>query len=743
MTKRNQANNFLCLNNEFLCKVEMKCIPLELQCNGEADCEDGSDEVGPMCKNGSLVDRVSKENVNACVKEAQQLNSAIVACHDQQQCIPKDRWCDRVVDCQDRSDEMLCIDLLRTRCDPEKEFPCNAESSICVPLASVCNSRRDCPDGRDERHGSESKMNCSTNPCAQNNGGCPHICVNYFGEPRCLCRTGYSLSTTTSQCEDVNECTKWGTCPQICENLPGSYRCSCQRGYSYNKDYNSCQPHVPNPLALLYETQRDLRFFSLMTRHLSVLYKIPREANILAIDYQLSGRNLTVFLAERHADEHDCLISVKVRDRSSHTKATNEVETLLQLEEGHHIRAMSFDSVNHRLYWATEEDIFVLDTDAPQWWVCLLHAPNLGSALLAVPIINKLYFIELDHGVLMEANLDGTGVQEVKQLEDAEFVRNFNWDYALGRLVWLDTSKRVIHSYHSPSKEDIPVILNQIPWMDPSALTVLNEDYLWVDASDGAIHSLFKFTNGSKQPVLIREAGKAHAKHLQAVHPYNRPDGPRTCSRDSCEQLCLPSAIHQKERNIRYQIKCFCHHGYRLDVKDNRSCIATSQESQRTKTPTHQPYHELISSRSQRQLKKPPGSLIVLLVSLIAGMTLFLMLFACFYWRERIGLLPTTIRRLSEGALRQPSEDKIKVVRYSSAGDQGSTEDLHYDNPVYAVPVHQRVQQPFVQHEIRSGERSIYEELQEVEEMQPNEFYATIGYASTFKNKTGDEEPLL
>ncbi|XP_046405684.1 serine protease nudel isoform X2 [Ischnura elegans] len=88
--------------------------------------------------------------------------------------IPGSRWCDRVKDCEDGSDEWNCPckDYLRSslhegaicdgiadcadlsdesRCEfcHEKEFYCS-RSAFCIPSRKVCDHRVDCPDGEDE-----------------------------------------------------------------------------------------------------------------------------------------------------------------------------------------------------------------------------------------------------------------------------------------------------------------------------------------------------------------------------------------------------------------------------------------------------------------------------------------------------------------------------------------------------------------------------------------------------------------
>ena len=72
----------------FKCKSEEKCIPKGYVCDGDIDCDDGSDE-----------------NIEICRKDC---NKNQFRCADQKSCITKFWICDGAEDCNDGSDEMNC-----------------------------------------------------------------------------------------------------------------------------------------------------------------------------------------------------------------------------------------------------------------------------------------------------------------------------------------------------------------------------------------------------------------------------------------------------------------------------------------------------------------------------------------------------------------------------------------------------------------------------------------------------------
>ncbi|XP_013928577.1 PREDICTED: multiple epidermal growth factor-like domains protein 6 [Thamnophis sirtalis] len=81
------------------------------------------------------------------------------------------------------------------------------------------------------------------NPCAINNGGCEHDCVQLtFSHHRCQCRPNYQLKEDGKHCVVKNPCaTHNGACMHKCHNHNGLARCECHPGYRLAPDRKTCQ----------------------------------------------------------------------------------------------------------------------------------------------------------------------------------------------------------------------------------------------------------------------------------------------------------------------------------------------------------------------------------------------------------------------------------------------------------------------------------------------------------------------
>ncbi|XP_020708838.2 very low-density lipoprotein receptor isoform X3 [Athalia rosae] len=114
-----------CTDTEFRC-TNGRCIPAHWHCDGEKDCPDDSDENPSVCRNKN------------CTAEQFTCRGGIG------ECVPLTWMCDETPDCVDRSDESDCNDTCRA-----DEFTC--ENKHCIQPRWVCDHDDDCGDNSDEK----------------------------------------------------------------------------------------------------------------------------------------------------------------------------------------------------------------------------------------------------------------------------------------------------------------------------------------------------------------------------------------------------------------------------------------------------------------------------------------------------------------------------------------------------------------------------------------------------------------
>lgn len=122
------------ISGSFSCKNRKQCINNKYLCDGDVDCDDGSDESmksdGPC--NPDKICSTLGENGFRC---------------DENRCIPKIQVCDQVEHCVDGIDESA-VTCTNVKCD-QKQFRCKSGKQ-CIPLTWVCDGSLDCVDRSDE-----------------------------------------------------------------------------------------------------------------------------------------------------------------------------------------------------------------------------------------------------------------------------------------------------------------------------------------------------------------------------------------------------------------------------------------------------------------------------------------------------------------------------------------------------------------------------------------------------------------
>uniref|UniRef100_A0A8D0ABS2 Low density lipoprotein receptor-related protein 8, apolipoprotein e receptor n=1 Tax=Sander lucioperca TaxID=283035 RepID=A0A8D0ABS2_SANLU len=550
-----------CGQHEFRCN-DSECIPALWSCDGDPDCKDKSDESMERCSR-----RTEPQKPRCPVGEFQCRSG---------ECVHMNWKCDGDADCKDKSDEANCPLLT---CRPD-EFQCGDGS--CIHGTKQCNKVHDCPDYSDE-------AGCvnGLNECADNNGGCSHICRDRRIGYECDCPSGYKLLDKKT-CGDIDECENPDVCSQICINYKGDYKCECYEGYEMDPASKTCKAVGKSPY-LMFTNRHEIRRIDLLKSEYTQV--VPTLKNAVALDVDVSTNKM--FWCDLY---HQKIYSAYINKASDSSQQVTLIDSL------HSPEGLAVDWVHKNIYWTDSgnKSISVATGDGRKRKVLISTELSEPRAIAVDPHQGFMYWSDWGGQAKIEkAGMNGVD-RQVLVSEHIEWPNGITLDLSNRRLYWVDSKLHLLSSVDLNGDNRKVLLSSHHHLGHPFALTVFEDHIYWTDLEDETIYSANRLTGHDVAKV---------AEHLNnpldlvVFHEQRQPKAPDTCNMGSlpnggCEYLCL-KAPQITDHSPKYT--CACADGMELGP-DMRRCaigkLVTATTTSTTVTSTTTPPTTTTSSTS-------------------------------------------------------------------------------------------------------------------------------------------------
>ncbi|TMS20080.1 Low-density lipoprotein receptor-related protein 8, partial [Larimichthys crocea] len=499
-SRRTEPQKPRCPVGEFQCGSG-ECVHMNWKCDGDADCKDKSDEAN--C------------TLHTCRPDEFQCGDG--------SCIHGTKQCNKVHDCPDYSDEAGCINV--TKCDGPRKFRC--KNGECIDSSKVCDNVKDCKDWSDEP-----MKECGLNECADNNGGCSHICRDRRIGYECDCPSGYKLLDKKT-CGDIDECENSDACSQICINYKGDYKCECYEGYEMDPASKTCKA-------------------------------------VGEIDgYKPSSQRKMI--GSKHAYIN---------------KASDSSQQVTLIDSLNSPEGLAVDWVHKNIYWTDSgnKSISVATGDGRKRKVLIATELSEPRAIAVDPHQGFMYWSDWGGQAKIEkSGLNGVD-RQVLVSEHIEWPNGITLDLSNRRLYWVDSKLHLLSSVDLNGDNRKVLLSSHHHLGHPFALTVFEDRIYWTDLEDEAIYSANRLTGHDVAKV---------AEHLNnpldlvVFHEQRQPKAPDTCNMGSlpnggCEYLCL-KAPQITDHSPKYT--CACPDGMELGP-DMRRCAIVRPRTTTTAAPT-------------------------------------------------------------------------------------------------------------------------------------------------------------
>nr|AYA29178.2 vitellogenin receptor [Samia ricini] len=503
--------------HQFMCDDKSRCIPNTWICNNDTDCDDGSDEVNCTNLPGFSKDGKCKGFL----------------CGDGK-CISNLWVCDGVYDCTDKTDEYE-LDMCRhsllshairdgTSCQEiiganERNYKCT-DSSFCLPSSMMCDGMPDCKDGSDEGHF------CNNWHTMCNKSTCPGnitVCSPERSGPTCLCLPSVPLlhyNRATRTCDDVNECLlERPQCSQKCINGNGHFRCQCENGYINDQFGYLCYATGPEAM-LFFSTNNEIKYLKIKSKQLVTLASGVKQAHGVTSDGKY------VYWVET-AKGHQSIVRALLDD----VQNTKEVIVGLGLEDPGDI---AVDWMSGHIYFSDAErgSIYACHFDGSK--CTTIHADTKHPKFVTLDARNgKMYWADWHRRpVIMASRMDGSQA-EVLVDNMSSFPTGLSIDAANDRLYFVDKTIKVIML----SGRNIYSLFEE-PFHHPYSIAVFENTVFWSDWTSNTIQTTDKLHGSSQnRNVLVTVNKPVLGMHM--YHPVLMSKTPHPCDEHPCSHFCL------------------------------------------------------------------------------------------------------------------------------------------------------------------------------------------------------------
>ncbi|XP_047359021.1 low-density lipoprotein receptor-related protein 6 [Vespa velutina] len=350
-----------------------------------------------------------------------------------------------------------------------------------------------------------------TSPCAHNNGGCSHLCLN----------------------------------------RPDKYVCACQIGYELTKDKHTCV--IPDAFLLFAKKENIGR----------VSIENANNDNIIPVTGVKDASSLDFDLKDNRIYWTDVKVKAITRAFINGSDVERVVDLGLEIPE-----SLAIDWIAHNLYWS---DTGTHRIEMVRFKGCsrrvLIWQDIIEPACLALdPERGHMYWAEWGNsGSIERARLDGSNRQVI--LAYIGRANGLTIDHAARKLYWADLFTPAIDSYDLQARKRKPIITKDIVY--PFSITQYQDYIYWTDWNIGDIERANKTTGANRTKIH----NKLESVTDLLVFHASRQSGWNPCAVNNgdCSHLCI--ALPGEDGGPSTSYKCSCPTHYNLAV-DNRTCIA-------------------------------------------------------------------------------------------------------------------------------------------------------------------------